>query len=111
MTEDSQHYKDKKKFFNSFITIYGRKPVLEALQDDSLAIHKIHLADSNKPAAIIKDIVALCQQRNIEVSYHDKKSLSRISRNSKQDQGIAADIAPDHYQSVEEFLADKNTFS
>ena len=34
------------------LTIYGRKPVLEALNDTALSPQRLHLADSNKPGAL-----------------------------------------------------------
>jgi 23S rRNA (guanosine2251-2'-O)-methyltransferase len=104
MTHDSPEYQRKKSFFDQLLTIYGRKPVLEALQDNSINIFKLHLADSNKRGGIVAEILQLAEQRSIEVQWHDRKSLSRISRNSKQDQGVAADLELSHYQSVEQFL-------
>lgn len=95
-------YKSRKP--KNVITIYGRKPVLEVLQDKSIEIHKVHLADSNKPGGIINDITDLCRTREIEVSYHDKLALSRISKNKKQDQGVAADIVNRNLSTLEEFL-------
>lgn len=97
-------YQSKKAFFDKILTIYGRKPVLEALEQNDLTIYKLHLADSNKPGGIIDDISALAQRRGIDVVYHDKKSLSRISRNSKQDQGVAADLIIETHISLSEFL-------
>lgn len=99
-------YAEKKNYYNSMLTIYGRKPVLEALQDRSIPIHKIHLSDSNKPAKIISDIESAATYRNIEISYHDKLSLSRISRNSKQDQGVAADLALPNIQTLNDFFSE-----
>lgn len=101
---DSPEYQKKKAFYDSLLTIYGRKPVLEALQDQSLNIYKLHMADSNKSGGIIDEIIQLAEQRDIEIQWHDRQSLSRISRNNKQDQGIAADIAINQHQSVSEFL-------
>ena len=74
------------------LTIYGRKSCEEALLDNSLQIEKLHLADSNKPANIIKNCIYLAEKRGIEVVYHGKRELSFISKNAKQDQGIALDI-------------------
>jgi 23S rRNA (guanosine2251-2'-O)-methyltransferase len=96
-------YIEKKNFYGQLLTIYGRKPVLEALEDRSLEIYKLHLADSNKRGGIIDDILRLAEQRDITIEYHEKKALSRISRNGKQDQGVAADLRPGAYQSVEQF--------
>lgn len=107
MTElDSQQYQDKKTFYDKVLTIYGRKPVLEALQDQQLSFHRIHLADSNKNNKVIDDIRQLASKRKIEVLYHDRKALSRISKNGKQDQGVAADIICSQYQRADAFLAE-----
>ncbi len=101
---DSDHYRHKKNRFDNMLTIYGRKPVLEALEDSSIPIYAIHLADSNKRAPVLEQIEQLAQQRSIEIQYTDKRSLSRISRNSKQDQGVAADLALAGYQQLSSFL-------
>jgi len=97
-------YDQKKNFYGQLLTIYGRKPVLEALQDNSLDFYKLHLADSNQRGGIMDDIIQLAGQRQIEIQYHAKKALSRISRNGKQDQGVAADIRPAAYQGLQAFL-------
>lgn len=107
--KDSAQYQKKKAFFDSLITIYGRKPVLEALQDQQLSIYKLHLADSNKSGGIIDQISELAKTREIPVQWHDRQSLSRISRNSKQDQGVAADIAVSDHQSLDDFLAQQSS--
>ena len=89
---DSAEYLQRKTFFDQLITVYGRKPVVEILQDQSLKIFRVHLADSNRGGGIIDQIKQLAAQRNIEVCFHSRAELSRISRNSKQDQGVACDI-------------------
>ncbi|MES2674807.1 MAG: RNA methyltransferase [Pseudomonadota bacterium] len=101
---DSQAYLDKKKLFDGMLTVYGRKPVLEALQDKSTQIHRLHLADSNKSAAIMDDIIALAKNKGAEVLYHNRQALSRISKNSSQDQGVAADLICRGFQTYDNFL-------
>lgn len=101
---DSIDYQKKKAFFDNLLTVYGRKPVLEALQDNNLSIYRLHLADSNRSGGIIDQMLELAQQRGIDIQWHDRKSLSRISRNSKQDQGVAADIAIAHHQLLGDYL-------
>lgn len=101
---DSPEYLQKKRFFDQLLTIFGRKPVLEALQEKGSKIHRLHLAESNKKAKILDDIIALAREKGAEVLYHDSKALSRISKNAKQDQGIAADLICDGYQSHQNFL-------
>ena len=90
--KNSKSYEEKKAFFDSLITVYGRNVVLETLQEPSINIHKLHLADSNRPDGVIKQILSIAKEKSIEIAYHDKKALSRISKNAKQDQGVAADI-------------------
>jgi 23S rRNA (guanosine2251-2'-O)-methyltransferase len=106
-TSDSDAYLEKKRFFNSILTVYGRNPVLEALQDTSTGIYRLHLASSNKPAAVLEDIIKLAKAKGAEILYHERLALSRISKNAKQDQGVAADLICKGYQSCEQFLASK----
>lgn len=84
------------------LTIYGRKPVLEALSDTQIQPRRLHLADSNKSAGIITDIIKSADNRDIEIRYHDKRALSRISKNGKQDQGVALDIECPNFKGVDE---------
>ncbi len=79
------------------ITLYGRKPVLEVLRDSSVRVFKVHLAKSNRTGDVIAEIRSLAQSRNIEVEIHTREALSRISKNGRQDQGVAIDIEPAHY--------------
>ena len=108
--EDSVQYLAKKAFFDKIITIYGRNAVLEALEDSSIRIHKLHLADSNKSVAQLDSMVKIAKNREIEIAYHDKKGLSRISKNAKQDQGVALDIVLEKALSEDEFLAKNTSF-
>jgi len=102
---DSPEYLKRKVFFDQLITVYGRKPVLEILDDKKLDIYRLHLADSNRGGGIIDQIKQLATQRNIEVLYHNRSQLARISRNSKQDQGVACDIHCPGYQPYEQAMS------
>jgi len=95
--QDSPEYLKKKAFFDKVLTIYGRNAVIEALEDDAVTIHKLHLSKSNKDAQVLEDMKDIATRRDIEVKYHDKQSLSRISKNAKQDQGVALDIVLEHF--------------
>ncbi len=99
--KDSQAYKEKKTFFEKIITLYGRNVVVEILQDENIEIHKLHMANSNKPDGAIKNILLLAKKRGIEIIEHDKAALSRISKNAKQDQGVAIDILAKSYLHVD----------
>jgi len=100
--QDSKNYLNKKNFFEKTITLYGRNVVAEALQDKSIEIHKLHMAESNKKDKTISKILDLAKSRDVEISYHSKSALSRISKNAKQDQGVALDIFSNSYQNADE---------
>jgi len=103
--QDSPQYLAKKAFFEKVLTIYGRNAVLEALEDREVTIHKLHLSKSNKDASVLEQMKSLANSRGVEVKYHDKASLSRISKNAKQDQGVALDIVLEHFGDASEFIA------
>ena len=84
----------------NIITLYGRKPVLEVLQDASIEIYRLHLADSNRQGGVIRDIEQLAERRGIETVYHERLALSRISKNGRQDQGVAIDISAPGYRQL-----------
>jgi 23S rRNA (guanosine2251-2'-O)-methyltransferase len=73
-------------------TLYGRQAVLEALKDKSLQPYKLHLAESNRSGGTMADILQVAEQRGVPLAWHTRLALSRISRNGKQDQGVALDI-------------------
>lgn len=101
---DSDDYIAKKRFFDSLLTVYGRKPVLEALQDAAIPVYRLHMAISNQDGGIVRDIEKLAQARNIDIVRHSRESLSRISKNRNQDQGIAVDLACPGYRHYRDFL-------
>ncbi len=108
--KDSAEYLAKRVFFDKIITIYGRNAVLEALEDNTITIHKLHFSDSNKSVAQLDKMVTIAKKRDIKIAYHDKKALSRISKNAKQDQGVALDIVLEKSLTQEEFLAQNSSF-
>jgi len=102
--KDSPEYLAKKAFFDKILTIYGRNAVMEALEDEAVTIHKLHLSKSNKDASVLEQMKSIARKREIEVTYHDKQSLSRISKNAKQDQGVALDIILEYFGDSKEFI-------
>ncbi|WP_339615517.1 RNA methyltransferase [uncultured Gilvimarinus sp.] len=104
MQRDSDAYLAKKQFFNTLLTVYGRKPVLEALQQPGVEVYRLHLAQSNKRGGIIDEILAEAEKRNAEVAYHNRAALSRISKNAKQDQGVAVDLICQKFTTATDYL-------
>lgn len=106
--KDSENYQHKKAFFRSILTVYGRKPTLEALNQPNVTAYRLHLAQSNKPSSIIDEIIALAQRQGAEILTHTRQALSRISKNAKQDQGVCVDLKCPGFQDANQFLS-RNT--
>ena len=109
--QDRPEYLARKKIFDHMITIYGRNPVLEVLRDPSLQIYRLHLAKSNRDSSTVRELKYLAAKRDIEVALHSREQLSRISRNNKQDQGVACDIYCPGFQPYQEALKDLKNLS
>ena len=77
---------------------------MEALQDGRLSPSRLHLAASNKPSEIVGQIEDLAKTRAIDVQVHSRQVLSRISKNGKQDQGVALDLFCPEFDSFEHFI-------
>ena len=104
MTQDSPEYLAKKARFDRLLTIFGRKPVLEALETKEAQVERLHLSSRNKKAPILDQIIHLANLQNVEIIEHSPQKLSRISKNAKQDQGIAADIVCPNFMNLEQLL-------
>ena len=105
MNERESEYQHRRRHFRGMLTVYGRKSVLEALRDSALSCHALHLAESNRDSGIIRDLLSLAEQRAIPVQRHSREALSRISRNGRQDQGVAADIVCPAFRELGDYLA------
>lgn len=80
---------------DQFLTVYGRKPVLETLLQPHLEIDKVLLARKAK-ADIIDRIEMACANRGIPVHRVSPEEVSRLSKHPKQDQGAVADVCTPH---------------
>lgn len=97
-------YADKKRFFDSLLTVYGRNTVLEALEDENIPAYRLHVASSNRRGGSLDKILATAERRGIEVVQHNREALARISRNQRQDQGVALDLQCPRYGHFQDFL-------
>lgn len=100
----SEDYEARKAHFDNLLTLYGRKPAIEALSAEDIEPVCLHLADSNRPTKEISLLIERTEARGGEVKYHSREALSRISRNRKQDQGVALDVSTATYQPFEAIL-------
>lgn len=101
---DTPEYEAKKRFFQRMLTVYGRNPVAEALQAKDVKPFRLHLAESNKPSPALREMEQLARKKGAEVQYHDRAALSRISKNARQDQGVALDVECAGFGAADDFL-------
>lgn len=83
--ETNKHPRD------TYISVYGRKPVLEVLQMDDIQIDKVLLV-KNAKGELINEILQSCRRLGIDPERTTAEQVSRISKNPNQDQGIVADV-------------------
>ena len=102
---ESEGYAQKKARYSKMLTVYGRKPALEVLQDDSVRCHALHLADNNREGGIIAQLIAQAELRGVTVKHHSRAELARISKNGKQDQGVALDVHCPAFLDADQYLA------
>jgi len=86
---------------DQLMTVYGRKPVLEALETPGLQCQTLHWSRSNRDQGSASAILKQARARNVTVREHSRESLARISRNGKQDQGVALDIHCPRFASLD----------
>ena len=81
--------------------MYGRRPVLEVLEDRSLEIDKVVLA-SNAEARSAEAIIRAAEARGIRLLREPPERVTRISRNGRHDQGVVADVRAPRMHDVAE---------
>ncbi len=86
-----------------WITVYGRKPVLEALLDPSLTVDKLLVARSAR-GDVVQDILRAAKKRGVSVRRVDEREVNRLSKNARQDQGVVADVEAPAMDSLEGWL-------
>lgn len=89
-----------------FVTVYGRKPVLEALADDRLTVDKVVLADTARgPAA--REILDAARWRGVPVQRATAQRVKVLAGNGKQDQGVLADVVAPRMRRLADALASR----
>lgn len=90
---------------DTFITVYGRKPVLEALADPALRVDKVILADGLHGVPV-RAILDAAQDRGVPVRRASAHRVKVLAGNGRHDQGVLADVVAPRMAPVEEFLDD-----
>jgi 23S rRNA (guanosine2251-2'-O)-methyltransferase len=95
---DGQSPKDR------FVTVFGRKPVLEALTDRRLDVDKVILADNARGAAA-REIIDAAGARSVRVERASAHRVKVLAGNGKQDQGVLADVVAPRMRRLADGLA------
>jgi len=88
---------------DTFITVYGRKPVLEVLADPGLAVDKVLLAE-NAGDRSAGAIVRAAAERGVPVVREPAAFVTRLSGNGRHDQGVVADVRAAGLTSLDDAL-------
>src|SRR4051812_40414128 len=76
---------------DTFITVYGRMPVLEVLQDLGLTVDKVVVAEGSRGDSLDR-IRSLATRRGVEVRTASAHRVKVLAGNGKHDQGVPADV-------------------
>lgn len=86
------------------LTVYGRVPVLEALLDPAVEVVSITVARSAHGASF-DAIVDAAERRGLAVRRVASEKLTRLSGNSRHDQGVVAEVASPGLEELDRWLA------
>lgn len=85
-----------------FLTVMGRKPVIEALHDDRLQIEKV-LISTKAQGDEVNTITGMAASRKIPVERVSEQKVTAVARSSRHHQGVVADVAAPAMQHLGEF--------
>jgi 23S rRNA (guanosine2251-2'-O)-methyltransferase len=74
-----------------FITVYGRKPVLEALTDSALTVDKVVVAEQAR-GNTLQEILDAAAHRHVPVQRVSAHRVKVLAGNGRHDQGVLADV-------------------
>ncbi|GAA2348935.1 RNA methyltransferase [Saccharopolyspora halophila] len=89
-----------------FVTVYGRKPVLEALADYDLRVDKVIVAEGLR-GPVIEEIKEAAADRAVKVQRASAHRVKVLAGNGRHDQGVAADVVARKMRPLADALADR----
>src|SRR4051794_34258134 len=89
---------------DTYITVYGRKPVLEALSDPDLTVDKVITAD-NARGGSLSAILSAARDRRVPVQRATAHRVKVLAGNGHHDQGVLADVVAPKMRLVAEFVS------
>jgi len=88
-----------------FVTVYGRRPVLEVLSDPALTVDKVVFADNARGAGV-GEITAAAARRGVPVQRASAERVKKLAGNGRQDQGVLADVVAPRMRLIADAAAD-----
>lgn len=85
------------------MTVFGFKPVFEALEDTRLILDKLLISKKLKGERIDK-LIALAEARGLSYQRVAAEEVSKLSKHPKEDQGLALDVEAKKMQAAESFF-------
>lgn len=89
---------------DTFVTLYGRLPVLEALNDERIEFDKVLIARGAR-GDHIEAIIEAARARRVLIRRVEPARVTRLSRNGRHDQGVVADVVMPGLGQLDEWLA------
>ncbi len=83
-----------------FITVYGRKPVLEALSDSALTVDKVIVAEQAR-GNTLQEILDAAARRRVPVQRVSAHRVKVLAGNGRHDQGVLADVVAPRMRPLE----------
>jgi 23S rRNA (guanosine2251-2'-O)-methyltransferase len=90
---------------DTFITVYGRKPVLEALDDPELRVDKVVMAEGLRGEPV-RAILDAARGRGVPVQRASAHRVKVLAGNGRHDQGVLADVVAPRMAPVDDFIDD-----
>jgi 23S rRNA (guanosine2251-2'-O)-methyltransferase len=90
-----------------FVTVFGRKPVLEALDDPGLTVNKVIIADNARGEAV-REIRDAASRRGVPVTQASAHRVKVLAGNGKQDQGVLADVVAPRMRRLPDALSSRS---
>jgi 23S rRNA (guanosine2251-2'-O)-methyltransferase len=90
---------------DSFITVYGRMPVVEVLSDAALTVDKVVVAD-NARGGNLDRILRLAGDRGVQVDRASAHRVKVLAGNGKHDQGVIADVVAPGLRNLDEYAVE-----
>jgi 23S rRNA (guanosine2251-2'-O)-methyltransferase len=88
---------------DTYITVFGRKPVLEALSDPGLTVDKVITAD-NARGDSLRAILSAARSRGVPVQKATAHRVKVLAGNGHHDQGVLADVVAPRMRTVADYL-------